>query len=366
MSIKSAKAVLEQMDDSTQFMMDNPISVLAMILGVGVEDLLGEIEEAAPGVVMSDIIEDSAGPSLDIEDVYLYTIKPIVTNGARRIPTDKVTTISVNGDYFDTETTVELLDETIGTVGNIAYMSPSEISFDITTGSTEGQITYKVKNFLGESEESIIDVVVSTWVDLRLDGNAFTEGSAAGNDIRYKAGMSMSRDANGMYFDGATPWTSWVKFESLGWTRGEGRSIEWIMTNPTAAMMIGIGSDATDESNSAQYSQGETLAYLNSSTTLWGLYGNNGVVGTNGSQASASSFPVDSVLKIRLTSDGAAGGLFEMFIIPSANEADWDNEENLIKTETIGGTLNPDESNIMPFIIPRGASTQRFIAIKNT
>ena len=57
--------------------------------------------------------------------------------------------------------------------------------------------------------------------------------------------MSLTRDANGMSFAGSTPWSSWVKFESLGWTRGTNQTVSWVFTTPTGAMMIGIGSDAT-------------------------------------------------------------------------------------------------------------------------
>ncbi len=87
-----------------------------------------------------------------------------------------------------------------------------------------------------------------------------------------------------MYFDGLNPWSSWVKFESLGWTRGSGKTLEWVLTTPTSSMMIGIGSDATNETSTAQYVQAEVEAYFQSSTTMWGLYGNSGTVGATANQ----------------------------------------------------------------------------------
>ena len=178
----------------------------------------------------------------------------------------------------------------------------------------------------------------------------------------------MSRDSDGMFFTGSTPWSSWVKFESLGWTRGENKTLEWVFSNPTSNIMIGIGSDATDETNTAQYQQAEVEAYFNNATTMWGLYGNNGTPGTAGNQSNsvavASGNCASQILKIKFESDGDLGDPFTIYCLPSASESDWDDESNVLSTFNIAGSLNPDEVNIMPFIIPQNAGTQRFMGIK--
>jgi len=214
--------------------------------------------------------------------------------------------------------------------------------------------------YYGEIVES------SNWVDLRTGGDVFTHGNAAGNDIRYRAGMSLVRDANGISFTGNSPWSSWVKFEFKKWVRGTDKSLLWIFTRPSSSMMIGIGSDATDESSSAQYSQGEVMAYFSSTTSMWGLYGNTGIVGNYGNQSHSVDITGGTgVYKIKFTHDGNAGtGVFTIYELPSANQNDWEDESNPLDSFTIGGSLNPDELNIMPFIIPRDGGSQRFIAFK--
>ena len=54
-------------------------------------------------------------------------------------------------------------------------------------------------------------------------------------------------------------------------------------------MMLGIGSNNTDEASTAQYAQAEVEAYFNSATSLWGLYGNVGTTGSAGSQSNATT-----------------------------------------------------------------------------
>ena len=163
------------------------------------------------------------------------------------------------------------------------------------------------------------------------------------------------------------PWSSWVKFESLAWTRGDNKTIEWITTQPSGNMMFGIWSDATDENNGAQYAQAETETYFSNGTTMWGLYGNNGTVGSAGNQALSTSLTscASQVFKTKMTNDGTSGSwVFTLYCLPSASIADWDDENTVMATATIWGTLAPDEANIMPFITPTSGGTQRFVAIR--
>ena len=221
-------------------------------------------------------------------------------------------------------------------------------------------------SFLANNPTGIALADCPTWVDLRWGGDFFTHGNAAGNDIRYRSGMSMARDTNGMSFSGANVWSSWVKFESLGWTRGSGSIMEWIITNASSSMMIGIGSAATNETSATQITQAETLAYFTAATSLWGLYGNSGVLGYAGNQSAPQSMASGGIYKIKFTGDGGAGGVFTLYQLPSASSSDWDDESTVLKTVTIAGSLNPNEVNIMPFIVPRSGGTQRFVALRVT
>lgn len=264
-------------------------------------------------------------------------------------------TVTVKGSYFTQTTTVAVPGLTIGTV---TIISDNELTVEVTSGTTDAFFNVEVSNHSGTTiATNGIQVELSTWVDLRAGGDTFTSGNGAGNDIRFRSGMAMSRDATGMSFTGSTPWSSWVKFESLGWTRGDGITLQWIFSQPSSNMMIGIGSTATNETNTAQYQQAEVEAYFSSATNFWGLYGTAGNQG-DGVTIGAGTF------KLKFENDGGVGQTFTMYQLPSANPSDWDDESNPIKTITIGGSLNPNEASIMPFIIPQNGGTQRFIAIK--
>ena len=207
----------------------------------------------------------------------------------------------------------------------------------------------------------------STWKDLRLWGDPFSDWNWAWNDIRYRSWMNMTRDSTWMYFSWSTPWSSWVKFESMSWSRGSNKTLEWIFTAPSSNMMIGIGSNATDETNTAQYQQAEVEMYFQNSTSLWGLYWNNGSLWTawNQSNSATISWCSSQIFKWKFTNDWTAwSSVFTLYCLPSSSISDWDDISNVLKTFTVWWTLNPDETTIMPFIIPQSAWTQRFIALK--
>lgn len=281
-------------------------------------------------------------------------------------------TFAIFGGNFDPSTNVSIPGWE-GTIDDVRYISNTHIEVDATAGTTETSYSIVVDNAgldsTGyETDNGVGVLTVATlppWVDLRLGGTALTHGNGAGNNIRYRSGMSLTRDANGMSFSGSNPWSSWVKFESLQWTRGTNRTVEWVFTRPDNAMMIGIGSTATNETNTAQYAQAEVEAYFQNSTTLWGLYGNNGNPGTAGSQGISTSIAGGTgVYKVKFESDGDVGDTFTLYQLPSSNPSDWDNETTVLTTSAIGGSLGPDETNIMPFIIPRAGGNQRFVAVR--
>lgn len=277
-------------------------------------------------------------------------------------------TFVVEGVNFtpDTQLSIPSFD---GTIDAVTPLSPHKLQFTITSGPAQSYYDLVTTNRAGNTEwtgngVNLLRVVVSDWVDLRFGGAIFTHGNGAGNDIRYRAGMDMFRDADGMWFTGANPWSSWVKFENLWWTRGDSKTIQWVFSSPTAAIMIGIGSDATNESSTAQYNQAEMVAYFTSATSFSRLYGNNGTVGVTGYDGSQQSFS-NAGLKIKLTHDGTVGPcVFTLYGLAGIQQVHWDDESTVLTSWTVGGSLNPDELHIMPFIIPRDAGAQRFVALK--
>ncbi len=326
-------------------------------------------DAGVPGQVLS-----STGTGTDwIANSGSGNAAPFITSSNIQLPSDSTQTFVITGDNFVPNSTVSIPGFT-GTINSVAVLSPTEMEVNITTSSTLGTYDIIISNggvpntqWAGNGV-GMLSVSGASWVDLRAGGDTFTHGNGAGNDIRYHAGMNMNRDANGMYFTGFNPWSSWVKFESLGWARGTNKTLQWIFTPPNGYMMIGIGSDATNESNNSQYAQAEVEAYFQNANKMWGLYGNKGTVGSSGNQGSSTSVNSaacpSQVLKIKFENDGDLGDTFTLYCLPSANVDDWDNESTVLRTMTIGGTINPDETNIMPFIIPRNGGSQRFIAVK--
>jgi len=297
---------------------------------------------------------------------YISSVSP----GAMYASTSK--TISISGGNFDYNTNVSITGWP-GTIDDTRYISNSLIEIDVTSAAALAIYSLVLSNgsidSTGyEADEGLNALEVrapASWYDLRLGGDAFSDGNAAGNDIRYRSGMSMSRDANGMWFTGSSPWSSWVKFESLQWNRGDSFTLQWVFTRPSSNMMVGIGSDATNETSTAQYAQAEVEAYFSSSTNLWGLYGNNGTIGSAGNHSNSQSISGGTgVYKAVFENDGGLGTQFTLYELPSAAQVDWDNTATVLTQFNIGGSLNPDETNIMPFIIPINGGTQRFVAVK--
>lgn len=219
-------------------------------------------------------VEDANTLLVNIEPVLSNTTSgfpdPIFTSIKPNVFNQNVTSnVEIKGSYFTTNNSS--LSISNYTINSYSVVDDNTIQANITSNSTDGFYDLSISNIAGSvTETNAVETRTSTWVDLRLGGDAFTDGNAAGNAIRYRAGMGMSRDANGMFFTGSNPWSSWVKFENLAWNRGDNKTLQWIFTKPTNTMMIGIGSDVTDETNTAQYQQAETEAYFQNSTTMWG------------------------------------------------------------------------------------------------
>lgn len=276
------------------------------------------------------------------------------------IKVDGTTTINIKGSYF-TENTIFKINGL--TIENFNYISSSEIEIVVQTTNSTGEFNIFVENESGEviTIESGITVTEITWVDLREGG----EELEIGTDIRVRSGMQVFRDSGGMYFTGQTPWSSWTKFEKYIWNRSENKTLEWIVSGISGNFMIGIASNATVETSTAQFSQFETTAYFQNANSLWGLYGNNGTVGSAGNQSDSVSVDgLNETYKIRFEDSGSVGSRVSVFRLPSNDIADWDDDSNIIKIYTVGGTLNPDENVIMPAIIAFNGGTARYVALR--
>lgn len=298
----------------------------------------------------------------DIEEyVPLQTLRemfsPIVSSSSIVIPTDTSKNFIINGYHFTPNTTVSFNSSNIS-VTSVIFINPNQLNIFASANQVESLYDMVVTNEVGFiTLSNFLNVYEISWIDLRLGGDTLIEG----DDIRVRSGITIGRDADGMFFDGLNPWSSWVKFElsELSWQRNAERTLDIIFTRPTNSMMLGIGSDQTNETSSSQFSQGEVLAYFSNSTTFFGFYGNNGTPGSTGSQSVSQNITsTTGVYKLSFEEDG---NVVKFYQLDNADESSWEGG-TLISETTI--SFSPQQTNLFPMIIPRSGSAQRFIALR--
>lgn len=276
-----------------------------------------------------------------------------------RINPNETKTFTLEGINFRSDTTVEIIGLD-GSINSVAYVSSTEMILQVTAGETQTTYDIVISNSCSDNSEypgngvAAFVVSASDWVDLRQGGDSLP-------NIRTRAGMTVERDADGMFFTGRSPWGSWVKFEDYIFNRNEGKTLEWVF-RPESYFMVGLGSDETDESSNSQWNQAEWMAYFSSSSYWWGMYGNSGTSGTYQNQSIGQNINAGGIYKLRMSDNGASGNLIELFELPSATLSDWDDESNLISSVTSVSTADAD--NLMPFIIPQNGGAGRYLGFK--
>lgn len=286
-------------------------------------------------------------------------LKPKLNAAAFTAAINSTVNLTITGYNFSEHTT---LDISGAAINSYSIQDNSTIIANITAGAVGDTADIVVSNTCGF--DTITDGLVtllSVWKDLRAGGDAFTMGNGTGNDIRYKNGMNVVRNTQGMRFTGANPWQSWVKFENMQFTRGTGKTVEFIL-QLHGSCMLGISGITTTETSTAQYKEGAVLAFFSSTNNLWGLYGSSPTNGTTWNQANSATIGNGSIIKVKIENDGSAGNKVTIYQIPSVNPTDWDDESTIIKsiTSTNGNT----QSALIPFIIPRNSSNNYYLAVK--
>jgi hypothetical protein len=288
-------------------------------------------------------------------------LKPILDSNRYKVATNNNINLTLNGYNFLGADSVSVSINGV-TINFIEVTTPSSITVNLTAGSTSDTADIIVTNSCGsDTIKKGLITVVSTWIDLRLGGDVFTTGNAPGNDIRFHSSMSITRNASGIYFTGLSPWTSWVKFESLQFTRGSSTTIEWVFEQDGQSM-IGIGSLITDEFSTSQFVQGALLLYFSSISNIYGLYGGvpQGVTWSQPSPQAICACP--KIYKLKIENDGAFGEQITLYELPSANPVHWDNEATVVYSIT--SVNNNADNTLVPFLVPRPSASNYYIAIK--
>lgn len=267
-------------------------------------------------------------------------------------------TINVEGSFFTPDTTVNIES---ARVNNVEFISSHLLKVSLTVGDRAGLFDLTINN----GDETIASQAIELFdvgdaiVDLRIGGAVF-----GNNAIAMRAGMSFTRTATGVQFNGSNPWSSWARFVGdtgeWVWSRREKVKLSWIFTN-SSSMMVGIGSFETNETSTSQWREGEIMGYCSSATNFYGFYGNDGTPGTLANQSTGGSFTSGSTLKLVLENNGEPRSNFYLYQLPSANIEDWMDTSNLIVSGTIANSMNADAATIMPFCIPRSGSATTFL-----
>jgi hypothetical protein len=303
-----------------------------------------------------------------LSDDFFFRVK---TYPSPVINIDKITinkgvsnTIILSGSFFTPESKIDVLGEVI--VESVVYIDGNNLRLNLI-GSNVGLFDLKITNISNSVVyNDFIEVVESSFIDLSSNGITLTIGSSITNDIRHNSSLNVFRDALGLGVSGTSSnWSDWITFNVASFNRGDNKITEIIFTSWSSTIMLGIGSDASDEVSTQQFSELETSLYINTPDSIYGLYGNDGTPGSLASQPQTASGVLNSsnIYKLKITSDGGNGSLWQLFELPNSNKNNWKDESNLVYSIT--SILTPDESNLMPEVLPRRlGSNGRIIAIK--
>ena len=268
----------------------------------------------------------------------------------------EVNQYEARGIYFTPDL---ILSTDLGTITDFEYIHGELIRFEYFT-NVDTSSYFKVENTSGSHQLSDIFVYITNpFTDYRTGGFNYIDGT----DIIYKNNTTLNRDSEGIYQAGGSNWGNYVRLNHLEVLRNTNSTFEVIFNTDSNPFMVGIGSTASRNNNNTQYSDAEVVAYFNSSTNFWGLYGNDGRRGRVANQQNQQSFN-STWLKVKFTNSGSQGGLFTLYSLTGNTPAEWLSEDSIITSFTIGGSLDPDETNIFPTFLTNGDGLMRVSAAR--
>ena len=271
----------------------------------------------------------------------------------------KSATFTIKGSFFTPSTTVTIDGVFVSSIEfvnshllivNCDIGEPGLYKLVVNNGTvTEVDSAIRVKSFA----ESVID--------LRSGGTEF--GRSA---IEVRNSMSWTRDSDGLYFSGVSPFGSWARLvgDNDAWVseRRDKRTISIIFKN-TSNFLLGLGSRNNNTTSSQQFYQAEIVGYLSSSSLFSGLYGNRGVPGVGVSSNNVATVGASATKKIVITNNGEPGSLVQIYELESDNIDDWGDTSNLKGEFVVNEQFTASQPEIMPFLIPRDGKSTLFLGL---
>lgn len=327
------------------------------------ETIKSELSNDISNIVSGSI--DAINTSIDSK---LEDVKSLIKEFPKPIlHVDKITmfglgrlkTYKLDASYMTYDIQVSIQGQDVVT----RFINSNTIEIDISSGMTSGEFDLTITNKYGQVVyEKFFNLLESTWYDLREGGDNLSIGTESNNDVVIRDGMICKRDVDGMYFLGIQRWQTYAKFMNLKWNRSENKSIEFIMTNPQGAMMLGIGSNERNISSNAQYREHEMLVYYNNQTTLWGLYSNTGSNGSVRNSRHYTRIQNNMLYKTRIENNGVSGS--KVIVTMLDKNEKWDSDGVLVKEITIPYTFTPKANEIFPILLPFSGEGQRILGLK--
>ena len=256
----------------------------------------------------------------------------------KKLQANSLGEIEIEGSFFTPQITLE---SSAGvTIDSIRFVSDNKITANITTSGI-GTKDLTLSNGLQTIVSSALEVVDAPWIDLRENGEIL----AVGTDLVVGNSIQVIRNASGMYFQGARLWRSSAAFEKYKFVRGDSKSIEIIFNNAGVSYMVGVGKNPRNINSSAQYYEAELVLYF-SGNRFNSLFGDRSSFSYQRNLASGGG------LKVKFTDDVKVGSEFFLYQLDSTNPIDWDDESNLVVSDSITSQFRLVGEEIFPFIIP--------------
>jgi len=294
---------------------------------------------------------------------------PAFNSGVVNVESNITSTIQIEGDYF-TPDTIVTIDQSHFVINSTIIVNAHLIELNVTLGDfsliVDRLVDLTIENEGGDSIfVDAINIYDAGWTDLTLGGDELTIGTDDTFDIQRTDNIFLKRDINGLYLSTTSVgWTNAMLFNFLKFQRGSNTTLEFVFKG-TTSMMLGIGSDNMALGVSVCYTQSESVLYTHTNG-FQGIYSNDG---TQGSviAVNATSVPGKTgwqYFKIKILNDGGLNSLFQVFLLPTQNKSDWNDESNMVYSVT--NTATPNNVNLVPVIYTLNDPASRIAGVRKT
>ena len=245
-------------------------------------------------------------PRASIECPIVDSISPPKLNHAATLD------LTITGYYFQDTSTVSIVGQT---VNSVTFVSPNELTVNVTSNSTDGLYDVIVGNDCGlKNIVDGIEVKLSVWFDMRVAADL----TAA--NITATTGLTYASTANGLQVTPATTsWNQALKFEGAQGSVSDDFQMVVYRTGTARRFMPGLFNQATDITtwpggNSYQRQYCGAWQSGPSFSTIYGSQLNEGGVGWTQNIGATVNTPTGQYTLYKWRSAGQNGSVCEAWV----------------------------------------------------